>query len=47
MKQSPKKLVKKTVFVYRSAPQQVRLSTDPTATSIIIISTGTHAVNGK
>jgi hypothetical protein len=47
MKQSPKKLVKKTVFVYRTAQQNERLSTDPTATSIIILSTGTHVVNQK
>ena len=47
MKQSPKKLIKRTVFVYRSATQHENLSTDPTATSIIILSTGTHVVNRK
>jgi len=42
MKQLQKRLKRKTVFVFRSMQKDHVNSTDPTTTSIIIISTGTR-----
>lgn len=41
MKQTPKKLIKKTVFVFKSQQTIEKMSTDPTNSSIIIISNET------
>lgn len=45
MKQNPKKLVKKTVFVFRSQQTIRKSETDPTTSSIIIISNETLISN--
>lgn len=42
MENTPKKLIKKTAFVFKSQKNGHALSTDPTDTSIIIIRTETH-----
>lgn len=47
MKNVPQKLIKKTIFVFKSQKNQRLSSTDPTNSSITIIATETFVVPKK